>query len=281
MKKIPVNVTAFFGFTLVGATLWFGVFKGLTNASIFLDSHALILVCGGTLAAALLAYPARSLARIADLILLALLFRMKPSAQQVVQELSDLTRAALRRDESCKGTSLSHPFADEAVQLLLTRDLPAEQALTILQNRIIGVRKTYQSEAKMLNAIAKFPPAFGLLGASTGMIAMMLNLGTGGTEAIGPAMAIALVATFWGIGLANLVILPLADFATRSAADDLHVRGIILEWARLVYKGHEPFTITQSINGHLPILDRKNRRPHVDTGNANVEETEVSWKKIS
>ena len=117
-------------------------------------------------------------------------------------------------------------------------------------------RKSYQSDAKTLNALAKFPPAFGLLGASTGMITMMTNLGKGGAETIGPAMAIALVATFWGIAVANLILLPLADFAAKAAQDDTHVREMIYEGLLLLKKKESQAYILQVVNGYLPIDSR-------------------------
>src|SRR5665213_2509183 len=103
-----------------------------------------------------------------------------------------------------------HPFLIEAYLISARNDMTHAEFKMILQGRRQRFQERNAWEAKILTALAKFPPAFGLLGATTGMIAMMSNLGGGGKEIIGPSMAIALVATFWGCLL-----------YTSDAADDL------------------------------------------------------------
>lgn len=151
---------------------------------------------------------------------------------------------------------LSHPFSREAFELAKKPYLDEEELKTLLLKRNEYFKRNYQSDAKALNALGKFPPAFGLLGATTGMIAMMTQLG-GSPDRIGPAMAIALIATFWGIALANLVILPLADYASKVAQEDQVTRQMIAEAMLLIRKSYDPHLVAERLCTYLPPYMRK------------------------
>src|SRR5690606_24892973 len=122
-----------------------------------------------------------------------------------------------------KSFSFTHRFAREAFNLSKQEYLSEAQLKSLLLKRNEYFKLQYKDDARVLTALGKFPPAFGLLGATTGMIVMMTNLGTDQSK-IGSAMAVALVATFWGIAVANLVILPMADYAFKNAEEDQRVR---------------------------------------------------------
>lgn len=250
-----MNVSLYSGILIAIGTLWFGVFRSVSNPLFYLDSHALILVCGGTMAASLIAFPFSRLAALGST-LLNWLSRKKTPDYKVVEELYEASIYYSKYKELATSVEFSHPFIREGFQLLMSENFSEQQLQDILLKRIAAFKKNLQNDAKVLMALSKFPPAFGLLGASTGMISMMLNLSTGGTQKIGSSMAIALVATFWGIGLANLVFLPLSDFANKVAQDDSHTRLIIMEGLVLIKHQQPPHVIVEVLKSHLPAADR-------------------------
>ncbi|MGZ3773497.1 MAG: motility protein A [Pseudobdellovibrionaceae bacterium] len=250
-----MNFSLSLGIFTAVATLYFGVFRTTANPTFYLDPHALILVCGGTLAATLIAFPIGRMIALADTFM-SWFLRRKTIDHRIVEELYEVAIYYRKYNELVSSLDFSHPFIREGFEFVKSKAFNERQLEEILSKRIIGFRKTLQNDAKMLNAIAKFPPAFGLLGASTGMISMMLHLNEGGTKAIGPAMATALVATFWGIALSNLIFLPLADNASKIAADDSHTRLIILEGLVLIKMDEEPHVIVEILKSHLSPADR-------------------------
>lgn len=237
-------------------TLWFGVFKSVPNPFLYLDPHALILVCGGTISASLIAFPFKQLVTLADTLTIWLI-RNKIPDFKVVEELYEVALQYSKYKNLASTLEFTHPFINEGFSFLVSEDFDSNQIQEILLKRIMAHRKKMQNDGKILTALSKFPPAFGLLGASTGMIAMMLNLNSGGTQKIGSAMAIALVATFWGIGLANLVFLPLSDFANKIAQEDAHTRLIIMEGIVLIKKNEPPHLIVEILKSHLHPSERK------------------------
>jgi chemotaxis protein MotA len=251
-----MNISLLLGIVSAVLTLWFGVFKSTANSSFYLDSHAMILVCGGTLTASLIGFP---ISRILHLVetFLSWFFIKKIPDYKIVEELYSVALSFQKYKDLVDSSEFSHKFIREGFDFVKSDSFNDRQVQDILTKRIIAFKKALQSDAKMLTALAKFPPAFGLLGASTGMISMMLNLNSGGSKSIGPAMAIALVATFWGIALANLLLLPMADFANKIAQEDSHTRIIIMEGLVLIKKNEEPHVIVEILKSHLAPSDRR------------------------
>jgi chemotaxis protein MotA len=246
-----MNFSLVLGIISAGLTLWFGVFKSSTNSVMYLDTHALILVCGGTFAASLIAIPFTNLVELVDT-LIAWPFRKKTPDHLIVEELYEVAMYYRKYKDLSQSVDFAHPFIREGFELVKSDNFNERHIEAILTKRINTFKKKLINDAKVLTSLSKFPPAFGLLGASTGMIAMMLNLNAAGTQKMGASMAIALVATFWGIALANLIFLPLADYANKIAQDESHTRMIIMEGLILIKHQEEPHVIVELLKSHLP-----------------------------
>jgi chemotaxis protein MotA len=91
------------------------------------------------------------------------------------------------------------------------------------------------NDVKLFKTLAKFPPAFGLMGTTIGMIALMQSLnGADAKNSIGPSMAIALVATLYGLVLTNFILLPIAENLSEQTQDDFLARSIVVEGVMLI-----------------------------------------------
>lgn len=247
-----MNYSSWAGIFVAGLVLYLGVFRSLPNSQLFLDSHALILVCGGTLAAALISMKYKKLEELGSLFLYGLLLKRTKSALHHAQELLVFSKLVRQYQTLVVNFEFSHPFAKEAFEIAKKNYVDDQELQTLLLKRNEYFKRSYEGDAKALNALGKFPPAFGLLGATTGMIAMMTRLGEGAQDQIGPAMAIALVATFWGIAVANLFILPLADYANKAAKEDQVTRQMIAEAVLLIRQNCETRLLAERLCTYLP-----------------------------
>ncbi len=248
--------SAWVGLSLVAMVLYFGVFKEAKSPQIFLNAHAIILVIGGSIAVSFLIYPFAKLMSMVDFILLGFLFKKQKNDLNAIYDLLYLAKYYTSAPDQLIHYQPKHPFIKDAKSFLMNSDLTASHIEYLLKSNRDGYKKKYLEDAKMITAISKFPPALGLLGACTGMIEMMSGLGSAGVGGIGAAMAVALTATFWGIGIANFLLLPLSDYAVQSAQEDLHLRNLIVESVMMMKNKFPCDVIVGQISGKATIEEK-------------------------
>jgi len=254
-----MNFSSLLGVFVGIAVVWFGIVDHTIRPQIFLDTHALILVLGGTFAAGLFAFPISKFFELFDFLLTAVRSQDK-KRYRLAKELVDLVGSTSQISAvTANPRECSHPLLQEGYELIVKRAVPESDYKRIMLQKNQRFRDKFLSDARALTALAKFPPAFGLLGATTGMISMLTGLSNNSQNSIGPSMAIALVATFWGIALANFLILPLADRATKLSSDESQLRTMIITALVLLYQGSNRATVIEHVASYLSPRERKRK----------------------
>lgn len=254
-----MNISSWLGAIIISGVLFAGVLKTSQDPFIFLNPQALLLVIGGTLGIALLAFPLRRLQDVLDFLVYGLfLKRSQDDARNVI----DIIRLAhfyqINPQGFLQNLRIDYIFLQEAAALLSQERLSTEEIQLILQNRRNSFKKKYQDEYRMLLAISKFPPGLGLLGASAAIIEMALS-SQGNALALANAsnsLASALVCSFWGLACAHFVLLPLADYAQRVAQEDLFSRDLVIHGVLLAKEGYPVASISEAMISELPIADQ-------------------------
>jgi chemotaxis protein MotA len=247
-----MNISTISGFIIAASIIWLGVIKGAQKPEIFLDEHAILLVLGGTIAAALISFPVSRLLKFVKMFAFGVILKRQSSNEEIIKEIISIAASCTEQTGHLAVRVGCHPLLTDGYHLIAEDLLDPDALETVLKRRSAYFKKQYQADAKALTSLAKYPPAFGLLATSTGMIAMMSNL-SGGQDKIGPAMAVALVATFWGIALANFILLPLADYASRLAQDDTHTRDIIIDGLLMIKKRESLLLISEKLKAFLSV----------------------------
>ncbi|NCN40183.1 hypothetical protein GW916_02935 [bacterium] len=261
-----MNISSVFATILTVAVIYFGVIQSTDRPEIFLNAHAIILVLGGTCIAALYSYSLKTFFKIFSRMAQVLYFTDKSKTHHLVQTVLQLASASKQGPAALQNVKTNHPFFSDGVEALVDKVIPLNDFRTHMLNKITITNADYQADAKVLKNIAKYPPAFGLIGAVSGMIGMMGQLSSG-VDTIGVSMATALVATFWGIAFANLILLPFADYYQKIADQDLRQRSIILEGICLI-KNKEPFLVVQEkMLSFVPLRDQKKLRQNNHAAN--------------
>lgn len=246
------------GLLACGLVLYYGVIHSASNPGVLLNPHALILVIGGTLAIGFLTYPVSRLSATLDFVIFGFLFRMKKEEVSVARDIISCVDNHYKMFPTFETSSKPHPFLREMNDLLGNSAVSADDMETILVDRRNAIKRRYLDDAKTLNNLAKYPPHLGLMGAASGMIEMMSQLGKSGTETIGASLAIALGATLWGVGLNNFIFLPLADNSTKAAEDEIYLRDIIIECGVYMKRNGSYRMAIQTCLNRLAIEDRVN-----------------------
>ncbi|MFN3454709.1 MAG: motility protein A [Pseudobdellovibrio sp.] len=248
-----MNISSVLGLLLAVVVFIAAAVTSTKDAKVFLDAHAVLIVVGGTISAALLSFSFTRLKSLFTIFLKKVLGSEKEFSA-VVGEIVDLARGYRENNEylKTKAPTIKHPFLKEAITLLADGGIEAHDLDEILSKRAKNSYLRFEEDAENFKALAKFPPAFGLLGAVIGMISLMQNLG--GADAftkVGPALAVALVATLYGIALANFIFLPLGENLTRINKKDLMVRKMICDGVKLIRAKKHPYMVEEACKSYL------------------------------
>jgi chemotaxis protein MotA len=249
-----MNKAGLLGTILAASILGFAILESTKNPMVFADPHGIVIVIGGTLTVALLSFNFVKL-----FAALKVLVRKTLGSEnddyfgtiQLIVQLSEVYRVN-PKNMLASVPEKAHPFLKDAVQMIVSYGFSAQELDEILSSAIRGKTKRNEEESRVWKTIARFPPAFGLLGATLGMISLLQTLGEPGSqERIGPAMAMALVATFYGLVCANLVLLPIAEKLNAVAIEDKNLRQIIKHGIILIVEKRHPTFIAEYLQSYL------------------------------
>jgi chemotaxis protein MotA len=232
----------------------FTILTSAKNAAIFGDKHGIVIVIGGTLSVALLAFPLGQTAAAVKVLFRKIFFGGTQDYLQVIDTIVKAATAYRTNPRSALDQmgAKAHPFLKDGMRLLVEYGFNHEDLDAVLTNALDGKKKRDQDELKVWHTISRFPPAFGLLGATVGMISLLQTLGEpGAQDRIGPAMATALVATFYGLTTANFVLIPITENLAEVSRQDVVMRNIIKEGVLLIQEKRHPLYIEEYLKSFL------------------------------
>lgn len=236
------------GLLLLAAVLLFAA----ENPAHYLNLPGLGIVVGGTLAATFISYPLREVVRVLGL--LGIVFRNEQLyTRDDMNELADIARLWFRGDLRAVERALDkvrNPFLRTGVQLVID-GTPEADILDLLRWRIARLRTREHAEAQMFRSMASFAPAFGMIGTLVGLINMLFVLETGDITVIGQHMGVALLTTFYGILLANLVFKPVAVKLERRTEERLIAMNMVLEGVALICQKRNPAFVRETLRSFM------------------------------
>jgi chemotaxis protein MotA len=211
---------------------------------------AALVVFGGTLAAVCISYPLALMRRTVGAVWQAFVTRPEP-AESLLAQVLRYAHAARRRGVIALEAELDRvddPFLRAA--LVLTIDgTNTKNARQILEIESDARREHDEAPAEVLETAAGYSPTLGILGAVLGLIHVMSSIGE--PSKLGSGIAVAFVATVYGLVAANLVLLPLATRMRASARQRAIDREIVIEAMVSVQEGLHPRLIEQKLRGFL------------------------------
>lgn len=253
-----MNLSTILGFLVAAAVLGFAISESEAR-KVLLDSHAIMIVMGGTCAAAFVSFPIKRIYKLSMLALKRIVGMAEQDYQSIISQVIRIAEGVQTDVNYARNSvnSVENPFLREGLQLLVD-GATEEQLVDIMDARIETFRRRYSSEVTMFRTIGKFPPAFGLLGTTFGMIGLLNRLGQSDAQKIiGPAMAVGLVATLYGIGLTNFIFIPIAENLNQLGADDFAARKMILEGLILVKRRTHPILVEEKMKSYLLPSERQ------------------------
>ena len=238
----------------------------------FINLPGLAIVVTGTLAATFISYPLKEVLRVVRLV--GLVFRRENTYVRDDIKLVSMSRLWFKGDVRAVEKELEHtrnPFLRTGIQLVIA-NTKEDEIFDMLRWRIARLKAREHAEAQIFRTMATYAPAFGMIGTLVGLVNMLEVMDAGDLEVIGPRMAVALLTTFYGILLANLVFKPIAVKLERRTEERLITMNMVLEGISLITKRRLPSFIEETLNSfvanyHDEIRDA-NVKPRPDMGSA-------------
>jgi len=241
--------------SIVGIAIGFVVILGGNyleggSLSALVNAPAALIVIGGTFGAAALQTPLPRL----QLALRHLAMVFRPTPLDFHGGVGKIVRWALAaRKEGLLGLETiadteRDPFARKGLQLLVDGSEPdAIRAVMELESDLREQRDL--DAAKFYESMGGYAPTIGIIGAVMGLIHVMGNLAD--PAKLGPGIAVAFVATIYGVAIANLFLLPVASKLRSRARLQAQYREMIIEGVIAIAEGENPRAIELKLTGFV------------------------------
>lgn len=224
----------------------------------FVDWPAMLIVIGGTAAVTI---ASSSPGEVLNAQSIAARTVMEP-----ITSPSDAARRMLELAEQARREGLlglqrrldrlaDEPFLRKAISLVID-GTAGDELERLLERDAAAVRQRLQGSAAVFRKAAEIAPAMGLIGTLVGLVQMLSNLED--PSSIGPAMAIALLTTFYGAVLAYMVFSPLASKLERDSDEQELVQNVYLLGIASIGRKENPRRLEMQINALLPPAHRVN-----------------------
>ncbi len=240
-------------FALVITSIMMGSGLGL-----FIDVPSAMIVVGGTLGATMIHYPLKDVLGVFRVVKNVFLSKVW-SMQELIDRFVDFSRKsrregllALERDL----WTLKDNFLTRGLQLAVDGMEP-DSIREILEIEIDCQQERHRLGAEILSTMATFSPAMGMIGTLIGLIQMLRTMEDPST--IGPAMALALVTTFYGALAANLVCLPMAGKLRKRSQEETMIKEMVIAGIISIVNGENPRIVEQKLHAFIPPHLRESR----------------------
>ena len=211
---------------------------------------ALLIVLGGTMGAVMLQSPYATFIRGVKMVRW-VWYPPVVDYQQLIKQVSSWSQVSRREGllalENVMN-QLKDDFARKGLQLLVDGAEP-ERLREVLEVEISTYEQELKLSAKVWEAAGGYSPTIGILGAVLGLIHVMENLSE--PSKLGAGIAVAFVATIYGVGLANLVFLPMSNKLKAHINRLIVQREMVVDGLVGIANGDNPCIIESRLQGYI------------------------------
>ncbi|GEN51774.1 flagellar motor protein MotP [Halobacillus faecis] len=247
----PIGITVGFAMVMFGimANAGFGGFKS------FIQVSSILIVLGGLTAAILVNF---------NMSEVKLTFRVTKEAfktsdmnlRDLISLFVSLSEKARREGLLALETELEEvedPFIKKGI-LLAVDGIEPEVINDIMKAEIVAVEERHQKGRAIIEKAGEYAPAWGMIGTLIGLVLMLQSLSNPAT--LGPQMAVALLTTFYGTLLANLVFIPMAGKLENKTYEEIFIKQVIIEGVIGVQSGQNPKILEEKLSAFLSESDK-------------------------
>ena len=216
----------------------------------FFDPASVFIVLGGTTCAVVISYPINELVGVIPVVRKTIFSKSMPVTETIATLVSFAERArregilALERHME----EIEDDFLAKGIQLAVDGTEP-ELMRSILATELDYLEKRHASGQGILSTFGALSPAFGMIGTLIGLVMMLLTMQD--PASIGPKMSVALITTFYGALLANLVFIPLTGKLKRRSEEEILMKELMIEGILSIQSGDNPRIVEQKLTSFI------------------------------
>ena len=253
-----VNYSTALGILLSIMLFIFIILVAANDSLSFINLTGLVIVVGGTIAAIFLSYPLRDIKH--GLKSLKLIFYYESlNPQKEASEIIGVAQMWFNRDKLAIENiidSINNPYLKTGFQLVVD-NTPIEDILSLLKWRIARLRAKEKAEANIFYSLAAYSPAFGMLGTLIAMINMLQIIELKDVAGISYSMGTALITTFYGLIMANLIFNPIAIKLERRTEQRIMIMSMVMEGIVLIAERRSPAFIRETLKSFIMHYDNE------------------------
>ena len=244
-----------------------GVLRGGGDLYWFFNLNSILIVFGGTLAAAMVNYPLKNILG---------LFGVLKNAfssddydyQGVIGELVEKGEKARKNGVlslEADLPSIESTFLRNGIELAIN-ERDSARLRNYLNLEMSNIHNRHKMGQEIFFYLGAYAPAFGMLGTVMGLIIMMNNFSGGSVADLNSidfdvakkfaqllgGMGLALITTFYGVLLANLVFLPIGGKLTRKSQEEMMLKSIVVEGIISIHSKEHPILMREKLMTFVP-----------------------------
>jgi len=246
-----IGIVSAFALVLISIMLGSGL-------GLFFNVPSIMIVMGGTLGATMVHYPLKDVLSVFKIVR-NVFFTKVWSADEVIDkfiEFSNISRKEGMLALEGHIADLKDNFLSKGLQLSIDGMQP-DAIREIMEIEIDYLQERHRFGAEILDTMATFFPAMGMIGTLIGLVQMLQTMDD--PSSIGPAMAVALLTTFYGAVAANLVCLPMAGKLRKRSKEESLVKEMVIAGIVAIANGENPRIIEQKLHSFIPPHSRESR----------------------
>lgn len=256
------------GLILGTALVVFGMFlQG--NLIIYASATSALIVLGGTFGAVILAYSFEQLKNAMNA-LKVVFSHQQDEASEVISILVSFAEKARREGLLAleeEANQLDDEFLQKGIQLVVDGTDP-KLVKNILETELDFLSERHSINRSVYAKGGELAPAFGMIGTLIGLIGMLSKLED--PSSLGSGMATALITTFYGALIGNLVFIPIAEKLRAKSEEEILVKEIIIEGILSIQAGENPRIVEEKLKAFLPPATRSEVENQEEEMNANA-----------
>jgi chemotaxis protein MotA len=240
-----MDIASILGYALAAVVVLYGMGH---DRSVFINLEGIVIVFGGTLAGLLLSCSGRQLIDALKAATVMLFPRSLPDEKELISELVHLAEAARRGGIASMRASDKDRFLSFAVKAALEKP-DSGHVRRVLEDAMNQQESRHSQLAGVFITMAAMGPLLGLVGTIIGIIQVLRNISN--PKVLGPAMATAITATFYGITVSALIATPVANKLRERSARERRLREMVTVGMIDILDGAIPIEVDRHLQAFL------------------------------